>query len=65
MGDGDKEFLKAVSEKKKTFINTEEKYKDVRYNLNFKNFMTEIYINEKKFNLSLFGESGEKLFMCL
>ncbi len=64
VGDGDKEFLKAVSEKKKTFINTEEKYKDVRYNLNFKNFMTEIYINEKKFNLSLFGDYQVKNFLC-
>ena len=64
VGDSDKEFLKAVSEKKKTFINTEEKYKDVRYNLNFKNFMTEIYINEKKFNLSLFGDYQVKNFLC-
>ena len=64
VGDSDKEFLKAVSEKKKTFINTEEKYKDVRYNLNFKNFMTEIYINEKKFSLSLFGDYQVKNFLC-
>ena len=64
VGDSDKEFLKAVSEKKKTFINTEEKYTDVRYNLNFKNFMTEIYINEKKFSLSLFGDYQVKNFLC-
>lgn len=64
VGDSNKEFLKAVSEKKKTFVNTEEKYKDVRYNLNFKNFMTEIYINEKKFNLSLFGDYQVKNFLC-
>ena len=64
VGDSDKEFLKAVSEKKKTFINTEEKYNDVKYNLNFKNFMTEIYINEKKFNLSLFGDYQVKNFLC-
>ncbi len=64
VGDSDKEFLKAVSEKKKTFINTEDKYNDVRYNLNFKNFMTEIYINEKKFNLSLFGDYQVKNFLC-
>ena len=64
VGDSNKEFLKAVSEKKKTFINTEEKYKDVRYNLNFKNFMTEIYISEKKFNLSLFGDYQVKNFLC-
>ena len=64
VGDSDKEFLKAVSEKKKTFVNTEEKYKDVKYSLNFKNFMTEIYINEKKFNLSLFGDYQVKNFLC-
>ena len=64
VGDSNKEFLKAVSEKKKTFVNTEEKYKDVKYNLNFKNFMTEIYINEKKFNLSLFGDYQVKNFLC-
>ena len=64
VGDSNKEFLKAVSEKKKTFINTEEKYKDVKYNLNFKNFMTEIYINEKKFSLSLFGDYQVKNFLC-
>lgn len=64
VGDSNKEFLRAVSEKKKTFVNTEEKYKDVKYNLNFKNFMTEIYINEKKFNLSLFGDYQVKNFLC-
>lgn len=64
VGDSNKEFLRAVSEKKKNFVNTEEKYKDVRYNLNFKNFMTEIYINEKKFNLSLFGDYQVKNFLC-
>lgn len=64
VGDNNKEFLKAVSEKKKTFVNTEEKYKDVKYSLNFKNFMTEIYINEKKFNLSLFGDYQVKNFLC-
>lgn len=64
VGDSDKEFLKAVSEKKKTFVNTEEKYKDVKYSLNFKNFMTEIYISEKKFNLSLFGDYQVKNFLC-
>ena len=64
VGDSNKEFLKAVSEKKKTFVNTEEKYKDVKYSLNFKNFMTEIYINEKKFNLSLFGDYQVKNFLC-
>lgn len=64
VGDSNKEFLKAVSEKKKTFVNTEEKYKDIKYNLNFKNFMTEIYISEKKFNLSLFGDYQVKNFLC-
>mgnify|MGYP003374231813 FL=1 len=64
VGDSNKEFLKAVSEKKETFINTEEKYKDVKYSLNFKNFMTEIYISEKKFNLSLFGDYQVKNFLC-
>lgn len=64
VGDSNKEFLRAVSEKKKNFVNTEEKYKDVKYNLNFKNFMTEIYINEKKFNLSLFGDYQVKNFLC-
>lgn len=64
VGDSNKEFLKAVSEKKKTFVNTEEKYKDVKYSLNFKNFMTEIYISEKKFNLSLFGDYQVKNFLC-
>ena len=57
-------FEKAGIEKKKTFVNTEEKYKDVKYSLNFKNFMTEIYINEKKFNLSLFGDYQVKNFLC-
>lgn len=64
VGDSNKEFLRAVSEKKKNFVNTEEKYKDVKYNLNFKNFMTEIYISEKKFNLSLFGDYQVKNFLC-
>lgn len=64
VGDSNKEFLRAVSEKKKNFVNTEEKYKDIKYSLNFKNFMTEIYISEKKFNLSLFGDYQVKNFLC-
>ncbi len=64
VGDNNEEFLKAVYTKKTDIINTAEKYKDIKYNLDFKNFITEIEIGENRYNLSLFGDYQVKNFLC-
>lgn len=64
VGDDNEEFLKAIYTKKQNIINTAEKYKNIKYNLNFKNFITEIEIGKNKYNLSLFGDYQVKNFLC-
>ncbi len=64
VGDDNTEFLKAISEKTEKYINICEKYKDVKFNLNFNNFMTEIFVDNKKYDFSLFGNYQVKNFLC-
>ena len=64
VGDDNAEFLKAISEKTEKYINICEKYKDVKFNLNFNNFMTEIFVDNKKYDFSLFGNYQVKNFLC-
>lgn len=64
VGDNNEDFLKAIYTKKKDIINTREKYKNIKYNLNFKNFITEIEIENNKYNLSLFGDYQVSNFLC-
>lgn len=63
-GDNNEDFVKALYTKKSEIINTAEKYKDVKYKLDFKNFITEIEIGENRYNLSLFGDYQVKNFLC-
>lgn len=63
--DNDEEFLKAIYEKKSEVTNVLEKYKNLDYNLDFKNFITKINLkNGKEYNLSLFGDYQVKNFLC-
>lgn len=64
VGDSNEEFLRAVHTKKDNIINTDEKYRDVKYNLDFKNFVTEISIGDERYSLSLFGDYQVKNFLC-
>ena len=64
VGDSNEEFLRAVHTRKDNIINTDEKYRDVEYNLDFKNFVTEISIGDERYSLSLFGDYQVKNFLC-
>lgn len=64
VGDSNEEFLRAIKEKKENFINVIEKYKNIKYDLDFKNFKTDIYLNNNEYNLSLFGDYQVKNFLC-
>ncbi len=63
-GDDNEEFLKAIYTKKQNIINTADKYKNIEYKLDFKNFITEIKIGEDTYSLSLFGDYQVKNFLC-
>lgn len=63
-GDDNEDFIKALKTKKDEIINTVEKYQDVKYKLDFNNFVTEIEIGENKYRLSLFGDYQVKNFLC-
>ncbi|WP_300358294.1 folylpolyglutamate synthase/dihydrofolate synthase family protein [Fusobacterium sp.] len=64
VGDDNEEFLRAIYTKKQDIVNVVEKYRDITYNLDFKNFITEINIGENRYNLSLFGDYQVKNFLC-
>lgn len=58
----DKEELKNVI--KKEYVNVLEKYKSSSYELDFKEFKTNIYIEDKKYTCSLFGGYQYRNFLC-
>ena len=64
VGDDNEEFLKAIYTKKQNIINTADKYKNIEYKLDFKNFITEIKMGENTYSLSLFGDYQVKNFLC-
>lgn len=64
VGSLNKEFLRAINEKSRDYINVLEKYKDSSYILDFKNFITKIFIDSKEYDFSLFGEYQFKNFLC-
>lgn len=49
---------------KKEYVNVLEKYSNSRYSLDFLNFKTNIYIDEKEYKCSLFGAHQYKNFLC-
>lgn len=63
VADSNPDFLKAISEEKAEIVNALEKYKEAKKILNFKNFLTEIYIDNEKYEFSLFGDYQFKNFL--
>lgn len=63
VADSNPDFLKAISEEKAEIVNVLEKYKEAKKILNFKNFLTEIYIGNEKYEFSLFGDYQFKNFL--
>lgn len=63
VADSNPDFLKAISEEKAKIVNVLEKYKEAKKILNFKNFLTEIYIYNEKYEFSLFGDYQFKNFL--
>lgn len=64
VGDSHPDLLKAVSEAKENFTLVPEKYKNTKYTLDFKDFVTRIDIDGKHFDFSLFGDYQFKNFLC-
>lgn len=62
--DNNPDVEKAISEETGNFVNVLKKYKDAKYQLDFKTFMTKIKIDDKKFEYSLFGDYQFKNFLC-
>lgn len=63
VADSNSEFLKAISEEKAQVINVLEKYRDAKKILDFNRFITQIEIDNKLFNFSLFGDYQFKNFL--
>lgn len=63
VADSNSEFLKAISEEKAQVINVLEKYRDAKKTLDFNRFITQIEIDNKLFNFSLFGDYQFKNFL--
>lgn len=64
VGDNQEDFIKAIKEKTDNFINIVEKYNNIKYKLNFIKFNTDIFIEDRKYQLSLFGDYQVKNFLC-
>lgn len=63
VADNNIEFLKAISEEKAQITNVLEKYSDAKKTLDFNRFITQIEIDNKLFNFSLFGDYQFKNFL--
>ena len=64
IGSSNLEFIEAIEEKTKNYINVIEKYKKSNYYLDFKNYKTVIKIDDNIYNFSLFGDYQYKNFLC-
>lgn len=64
VADSDPEFLKAIYEQNPAPVNVLEKYSDCSYKLNFKEFTTDISIDNNEYVFSLFGDYQVKNFLC-
>ncbi|MBQ3437834.1 MAG: bifunctional folylpolyglutamate synthase/dihydrofolate synthase [Fusobacterium sp.] len=62
--DNNEDVEKAISEETQDYINVLKKYKDAKYKLNFKTFMTNIEIEGENYEYSLFGDYQFKNFLC-
>lgn len=62
--DNNPDVEKAISEETKNYVNVLKKYEAAEYKLNFKTFMTNIKIENKEYEYSLFGDYQFKNFLC-
>ncbi|MGL5000817.1 MAG: bifunctional folylpolyglutamate synthase/dihydrofolate synthase [Cetobacterium sp.] len=64
VGSSNSEFLKAIEDKTKKYVNVIEKYNGINYMLDFNSYKTIIKIEDKVYNFSLFGDYQYKNFLC-
>jgi dihydrofolate synthase/folylpolyglutamate synthase len=64
VGDSCPELREVVLEKTGNYIDVLKKYGEDGYTLNYKNFLTEVVIEDKKYEFSLFGSHQYKNFLC-
>lgn len=62
--DNNPDVEKAISEETRNYVNVLKKYFDAKYDLDFKTFMTNIEIENKRYEFSLFGDYQFKNFLC-
>lgn len=62
--DNNPDVEKAISEETRNYVNVLKKYSDAKYDLDFKTFMTNIEIENKRYEFSLFGDYQFKNFLC-
>ena len=64
IGDDNKEFIEGIETKTKNYTTIQDQCEKIKYNLDFNNFITNIYLNDTLFELSLFGDYQVKNFLC-
>lgn len=62
--DNNPDVEKAISEETSNYVNVLKKYASSYYELDFKNFMTKIRIDDREYEYSLFGDYQFKNFLC-
>lgn len=62
--DNNPDVEKAIKEETKNYTNVLKKYESASYELDFKTFMTNIDIDNRKYEFSLFGDYQFKNFLC-
>lgn len=62
--DNNSDVEKAISEETSNYVNVLKKYDSSYYELDFKNFMTKIRIDDREYEYSLFGDYQFKNFLC-
>lgn len=62
--DNNPDVKKAIEEVTDKYVNVLEKYKNSSYSLDFNTFTSNIFINENKYEYSLFGDYQYKNFLC-
>ncbi|MEF9932768.1 MAG: folylpolyglutamate synthase/dihydrofolate synthase family protein [Cetobacterium sp.] len=60
----DLDFITAIEEKTTDYVNVLSKYSESKYELDFKNFITEITLEKEKYEFSLFGGYQYNNFLC-
>lgn len=64
VGDSQDEVIRAVEAEKREYTDVLKKYRDVAYNLDTENYLTEIDLEGRRYNFSLFGNYQVNNFLC-